>query len=63
MWTTKELAEHAGVTDGYIRQKLIAGEIKGEKFGRDWAIPDEEAERWLAERNVDLETEPSPVED
>ncbi len=60
MWTTKQLAQRAGVSDAHIRRLLIAGEIRGEKFGRDWAVSDEEAMRWLAERGVDVE---SPVDE
>ena len=50
-WTTMELAQHAGVVQAYIRQLLIAGEkLKGHKRGRDWFIPDSEAQRWLRSR-------------
>ncbi len=49
-WTTKEIAAAAGVTEGYIRRLLGQGRLKGYKKGRDWLIPDEEAQRWLEER-------------
>ena len=48
--TTRQLAERAGVTQAYIRQLCIRGVIKAEKPGRDWLIPDEEAEHWLSRR-------------
>jgi len=48
--TTRQLAERAGVTQAYIRQLCIRVVIKAEKPGRDWLIPDDEAERWLKER-------------
>jgi excisionase family DNA binding protein len=47
---TKELAKLGGVNPSRIRQLLLAGRLKGEKFGRDWRIPRVEAERWLAGR-------------
>jgi excisionase family DNA binding protein len=50
-WTTKELAEFAGVSPRYIRQLLKDGVgLKGVKRGRDWFISDSEAKRWLEER-------------
>jgi len=49
-YTTTELASLAGLTSSRIRQLLIAGVIKGDKFGRDWSIPKLEAERWLKDR-------------
>jgi excisionase family DNA binding protein len=52
LWTTTELAEATGMTQGRIRQILRAGDIEGFKVGRDWAIPDAEARRWLEERGI-----------
>ncbi len=50
-WTTKELADAAGVTDARIRQILIEGkELQGRKIGPMWVIPDREAKRWLRDR-------------
>jgi excisionase family DNA binding protein len=57
--TTKQLAQRAGVTNRRIRQLCAQGIIQAEKPGRDWLIPDEEAGRWLREREgkrEDLET-------
>lgn len=36
--TTAEAARELGVTEQRIRQLAAAGEIKGEKHGRDWMI-------------------------
>jgi excisionase family DNA binding protein len=49
-YTTTELAQAAGVTDAYIRKLCIAGKLTGRKMGRDWAIPAEEAKRFIADR-------------
>lgn len=48
--TTKELAEMAGVDPSRIRQLLLAGTIAGYKRGRDWFIPNAEAQKWLDSR-------------
>jgi len=55
MWTTRELAARAEVTDAYIRALLIDGKIDGEKFGHIWAIPDDEAKRWLSDRGIHID--------
>ena len=52
-WTTQQLAKRAGLADAYVRSLLIAGKIEAEKFGHIWAIPDEEAVRFLRERGID----------
>ncbi len=49
-WSTKQLAEAAGVDDSYIRKLLIDGKIDGYKLGREWLIPDDVARAWLEER-------------
>ena len=36
--TTAEAARELGVSDARIRQLAAAGELKGEKRGRDWMI-------------------------
>jgi excisionase family DNA binding protein len=51
-WTTKQLAEAAGVSTAYLRQLLLAGTLKGQKVGRDWLIFDRDAQRWLASRKT-----------
>jgi excisionase family DNA binding protein len=51
-WTTKQLAQAGGVSSAYLRQLLIAGELRGRKLGRDWLIPDREAEKWLSNRRA-----------
>jgi excisionase family DNA binding protein len=55
LWTVQELAQKAGVTDGYIRRLLIDGELKGEKFGTQWMIRRREVERFLRERGKSLD--------
>ncbi len=50
-WTATELAQAAGVNASRIRQLLIAGLIRGEKFAGVWRISDREAQRWLNERH------------
>ena len=49
-WTTPQLAREAGVSTAYLRQELLAGNLKGRKVGRDWLIADSEARRWLEGR-------------
>ena len=41
-YSTQEAADRLGLTDGRIRQLLIAGQIKGIKMGRDWRIPEKD---------------------
>lgn len=48
--TTRQVAEIVGVTVPYIRQLLIAGRLKGDKWGRDWRIERRELDRWLSTR-------------
>lgn len=42
--TTAEAARELGVTEQRIRQLAAAGEIKAEKWGRDWQIDGESVE-------------------
>jgi len=49
-YTVQELAEAAGVTPTRIRQLLLAGELKGTKWGQNWVIKPREAEKYLRER-------------
>lgn len=44
--TCPETAERLGLTDGRIRQLLLGGLLKGDKFGNSWAIPQSEVERF-----------------
>ena len=57
MWSTRDLAERAGVDPSRIRQLLIEGRINAGKVGGVWVIPDREAKRWLAERGVKVDAE------
>jgi excisionase family DNA binding protein len=47
-WTTVELAAKANVTARFVRQEIADGRLKAEHVGRDWAITDDEARRWLS---------------
>ena len=38
MWTTREAAKKLGLDESQIRRLLKSGEIKGQKFGRDWMV-------------------------
>jgi len=49
-YTVQELAEAAGVTPTRIRQILLAGDLKGKKWGSSWVIKAREAEKYLKER-------------
>jgi len=52
VWTTNRLAKAADVNPSSIRRLLAAGKLQGAKLGRDWIIPDDEAQRYLdARRN------------
>lgn len=49
--TTEQLARRAGVSREYIARLCREGGIEATKpGGRDWLIADEEAGRWLRER-------------
>jgi excisionase family DNA binding protein len=50
LWSVEELAEAVSLTPRRIRQMCAAGEIQAQKVGRDWVIPDGEAQRAIAER-------------
>lgn len=52
MWTTISLAKAAGCDPSLLRKLLIAGRLKGTKIGRDWFVGNDEAHRWLAERQA-----------
>jgi excisionase family DNA binding protein len=44
--TTKQAAELANVTDGYIRLLLGRGILKGKRFGRDWLVSRKSVEQF-----------------
>ena len=49
-WTVPELAREAGLTEERIRALIRTGRFPGcQRWGRDWMIPDVDAQRWLAE--------------
>jgi excisionase family DNA binding protein len=43
-YTTKEAATELGVTPGRIRQMVVDGDLRAEKFGRDLMISTEQIE-------------------
>lgn len=49
--TTKEAAVQAGVTVARIRQLLLLGKVKGEKWGRDWVVSKASLKQWMSERD------------
>ena len=52
-YSAQEAAIALGVSDGRIRQMLLAGEIVGKKHGeRMWAIPSSEIERLRRDRGM-----------
>jgi len=49
--TTRDAAQEAGVTDGYIRALLIDGTLRGHKLnGWLWIIDRRSFDEWLASR-------------
>jgi excisionase family DNA binding protein len=55
-FTTTEAAEMLGVTTARIRQMVLAGDIAGEKRGRDLLIPKSQIEKAKARK-----TKPGPT--
>ena len=49
-WTTEELGEAVGVTGAYIRRLCAKGEIVAYKVGKTWVVPNEEARRYIDDR-------------
>jgi hypothetical protein len=50
VWTVSLLAKEAGLTVQHIARLLRSGEIKGKKLTSGWIVYDEEANRFLQER-------------
>jgi excisionase family DNA binding protein len=51
--TTKEAARYLGVTQGRIRQLLLAGKLRGHKIApRFWLIPQKELQPFLTPPKV-----------
>jgi excisionase family DNA binding protein len=57
IWTTAELAKQANLTQRHVRRLVKAGIIQGSKVGRDWIIFEDEAKRFLEERQKIEKTE------
>ena len=45
--TDTEAAIIAGVTVGFLRQQLLAGNLKGTQFGRSWTIMPADLQTWM----------------
>jgi predicted site-specific integrase-resolvase len=59
--TPSELAKRAGVRRQMIFNYLAAGRIVGEHTPDRWRIEEEEAERWLTERNNRLKAKQDKI--
>lgn len=46
-WTVAELAEAINCTPRNIRKHIDKENIKAERRGWQWFIPDDEAQRWI----------------
>jgi len=60
-WTTAQLANATGLTQRYIRRLVKQGQIKGEKIARDWIVPDEEADRFIKQRQAEQKEQSQEV--
>lgn len=49
--TVKEVAERAGLSEQRVRELLRGGELEGQMFGNQWAIPEMDASRLQNERS------------
>ena len=49
MLTTTEVAAKANTTRHTVEREIKRGNLKAEKFGRNWAVEQAEAERWAAQ--------------
>lgn len=50
MLTTKQAAIELNLTEGTVREYLLRKMLRGEKFGRQWAITKDEIDRYNLER-------------
>lgn len=49
-WSVAALAEEARINASYVRRLCQSGELQAVKVGRDWLVPREVGDQWLAER-------------
>lgn len=49
LWTLRELAEAMGVHPDSLRQRANRGTLGAVKMGRDWFVPEAEAQRVLGQ--------------
>ena len=48
--TTKAAAALANTSDAYIRQLILAGKLRADKFGKVWVVSGASLKQWMAER-------------
>jgi len=50
--TTHEVAERLNVNDSRVRQLLLAGQLRGQKAGKQlWLVPESEVDRYQNAHN------------
>ena len=49
MLTTTEVAAKVGTTRYTVEREIRRGNLKAERLGRQWAVAEDEAERWGAQ--------------
>jgi excisionase family DNA binding protein len=50
-YTTKEAAEILGLSEARVRQLCQSGELKSQKFGRDWHVKKSAIKSYLNKKN------------
>lgn len=63
MWTSSQLAEKTGLTRQHITRLIRQGKIEAERLTMGYVIQDEEAERFIAERQKGDESEAQEAAD
>ena len=48
MFSVREVAELAGVTPRTVRRHVVSGRIAAVRVGRDYLIPEQVAQAWVA---------------
>jgi len=48
LYTTESAAEYLGVTPARIRQLIMEGRLKSEKYGRDHLIQEADLQKYIA---------------
>lgn len=50
VWTVTNLADKTGLTKRHINRLILDGKIKAERLTSGWIVNDEEAEKFIKER-------------